>query len=76
MADTIKILREKKIPRLSKIEHHSLNYITNHKRGRDSTLLSELKDELSNFILEMKKSEFGLTCRDIRSFGLPASGKK
>lgn len=91
MADAIKAVREntmgflkasKKycVPkttliRLSKVEDRSLSDITNCKLGRKSTLPNELEDELADYILEMEKSGFGLTRRDIRSLAYQLAEK-
>lgn len=92
IADSIKAVREKKmgflkasktycVPkttliRLLKIKHKSLSDVTNHKLGRKSTLPSELENELADYILEIEKSGFGLTLRDIRSLAYQLAQKK
>ena len=91
MADATKAIREKQMDflkasktyrvhkttfiRFSKIEDQSLSDITSHKLGRKSTLPSQLKDELADYILEMEKSRFGLTRRDIRSLAYQLAEK-
>lgn len=91
MADATKAIREKQMDflkasktyrvhkttfiRFSKIEDQSLSDITSHKLGRKSTLPSQLKDELADYILEMEKSRFGFTRRDIRSLAYQLAEK-
>lgn len=91
MANAIKAIRDKQmgflkasktygVPkttliRLSKMEDQSLSDVTNHKLGRKSTLPSELEAELCDYILEMEKSGFGLTRRDIRSLAYQLAEK-
>lgn len=55
MADAIKALREKKMGFLKSSKTYCvLNYITNRKLERNSTLPSELEAKLVHYIIEME----------------------